>query len=87
MDGIDSMRRSRPAEESLAVWKEMVAGSPDGQRHCMRFKISMQASRPAWPQELCSTPLHTRTARTQAACACRPGVFAAQGCAVLALLP
>ena len=43
MDGIDSARRGRPVEESLAVWKEMVAGSPEGQRHCMRFKMNMQA--------------------------------------------
>ena len=42
MDGIESKRRNRPAEESLAVWKEMVAGSTEGKRYCMRFKINMQ---------------------------------------------
>ena len=42
MDGIESKRRNRPVEESLAEWKEMVAGSPEGKRYCMRFKINMQ---------------------------------------------
>ena len=42
MDGIESKRRNRPAEESLPVWKEMVAGSAEGKRYCMRFKINMQ---------------------------------------------
>ena len=42
MDGIESKRRNRPVEESLAVWKEMVAGSTEGKRYCMRFKINMQ---------------------------------------------
>ena len=41
MEGIESKHRNRPVEESLAVWKEMVAGSPVGLANCMRFKISM----------------------------------------------
>ncbi len=41
MEGIESKHRNRPAEESLAVWKEMVAGTPAGLANCMRFKISM----------------------------------------------
>jgi glutamyl-tRNA synthetase len=41
MEGIESKHRNRPVEESLAVWKEMVAGTPAGLANCMRFKISM----------------------------------------------
>ncbi|DBA68340.1 TPA: hypothetical protein ACH3X2_013650 [Trebouxia sp. C0005] len=41
MEGIESKHRNRPAEESLAVWQEMVAGTPTGLANCMRFKISM----------------------------------------------
>lgn len=41
MDGIESKHRNRPVEESLEVWKEMLAGSPVGVANCMRFKISM----------------------------------------------
>ena len=41
MDGIESKHRNRPVEESLRVWKEMVAGSPEGLTNCMRFKMNM----------------------------------------------
>ena len=58
MDGIESMRRDRPAEESLAVWKEMVAGSPEGKRYCMRFKINMQVPPAACTGTLWSTDLN-----------------------------
>ena len=40
-EGIESKCRQRPVEESLAIWKEMVAGSPVGLANCMRFKISV----------------------------------------------
>ena len=40
-EGVESKCRQRPAEESLAIWKEMVAGSPVGLANCMRFKISV----------------------------------------------
>ncbi len=29
-------------EESLAVWKQMVEGTPEGKQSCMRFKIDMK---------------------------------------------
>ena len=41
MDGIESKHRNRPVEESLRVWKEMLAGSTEGLTNCMRFKMSM----------------------------------------------
>lgn len=40
-EGIESKCRQRPVQESLAIWKEMVAGSPVGLANCMRFKISV----------------------------------------------
>ncbi|BDA45805.1 Glutamate-tRNA ligase, cytoplasmic [Coccomyxa sp. Obi] len=42
LEGIESKRRNRPVEESLAVWKEMVEGTPEGKKSCMRFKIDMK---------------------------------------------
>ena len=41
MDGIESARRGRPADESLAVWKEMVAGTAVGKANCLRFRMDM----------------------------------------------
>lgn len=42
LEGIESKRRNRPVEESLAVWKEMVEGTMQGKQSCMRFKIDMK---------------------------------------------
>lgn len=64
MDGIESARRNRPAEETLAVWKEMVAGSPEGRRHCMRFRIDMQDPNKAMRDPVayrCNEAHHWRT--------------------------
>jgi glutamyl-tRNA synthetase len=71
MEGIDSARRGRSAEESLAVWKEMVAGSPEGQRHCMRFKINMQEPNKALRDPVayrCNATTHWRTGTKYKAC-------------------
>ena len=43
MNGVESKRRSRPVEETLAVWEEMQKGSEVGVANCLRFKINMQA--------------------------------------------
>lgn len=64
MDGIDSKRRNRPVEETLAVWKGMVAGSVDGKKHCMRFKINMQDPNKAMRDPVayrCNDTVHWRT--------------------------
>ena len=64
MDGIESKRRNRPVEETLAVWKEMVAGSAEGKKHCMRFKISMQDPNKAMRDPVayrCNDTAHWRT--------------------------
>lgn len=34
-----SQRRDRSTEESLQIWKEMVAGSPVGFANCLRFRL------------------------------------------------
>ena len=64
MDGIESARRNRPVEETLALWREMVAGSPEGRRHCMRFRIDMQDPNKAMRDPVayrCNDAHHWRT--------------------------
>jgi len=64
MDGIESKRRNRPVEETLAVWKEMIAGSAEGKKHCMRFKINMQDPNKAMRDPVgyrCNETVHWRT--------------------------
>ena len=68
MDGIASKRRGRPSEESLAVWKEMVAGSAEGKRYCMRFKINMQVPPAACTRTPCSADLTCSPRSTQSVC-------------------
>ena len=41
MDGIESKHRNRSVEESLQIWAQMQQASPQGQKNCMRFKMSM----------------------------------------------
>lgn len=71
MDGIESKRRNRPVEESLAVWKEMVGGSEEGRKHCMRFKINMQDPNKAMRDPVgyrCNDTPHWRTGTKYKAC-------------------
>lgn len=75
MDGIESARRARPAEETLGVWREMVAGSPEGRRHCMRFKIDMQDPNKAMRDPVayrCNDSHHWRTGTKYKASAVSP---------------
>lgn len=39
----ESRHRNNTAEQNLAMWREMVAGSETGQRCCIRAKIDMQS--------------------------------------------
>lgn len=55
MHGVESKRRGRPAEESLALFEAMIQGTEEGLRHCIRYKMDMQA----------------RMARTRRVCVCR----------------
>lgn len=40
-DGIPTKYRNTPVEENLRLWKEMLAGSEEGQITCLRAKISI----------------------------------------------
>ncbi|EPR62533.1 glutamate-tRNA ligase [Toxoplasma gondii GT1] len=42
-EGIESCRRNVPVEESLQRWREMLKGSAEGQKCCVRAKIDMQS--------------------------------------------
>lgn len=67
MDGIESKHRSRPAEENLAVWQQMVAGSEVGSANCLRFKINMQEPNKAMRDPVafrCNPTHHWRTGHT-----------------------
>lgn len=39
--GIESERRDSTVEENLRVWAEMLTGSEEGQRYCVRAKLNM----------------------------------------------
>lgn len=41
MDGVASMRRDATVQENLARFAEMKTGSTEGQRWCIRAKISV----------------------------------------------
>lgn len=73
MEGIESKHRNRPAEESLAVWQEMVAGTPTGLANCMRFKISMSNLNKAMRDPVayrCNLIPHIRTGSKYKVCVC-----------------
>lgn len=64
MEGKESVRRNRPVEENLAVWKEMVAGSPEGKKQCLRFKMNMSDTNMAMRDPVayrCNDTPHWRT--------------------------
>lgn len=44
MEGIESKCRNRMVDESIALWKEMVAGTERGLQCCVRGKLDMQAA-------------------------------------------
>lgn len=41
-DGVESACRNNDVEENLRRWREMLAGSEEGQRNCVRAKIDMR---------------------------------------------
>ncbi|KAF6254122.1 tRNA synthetases class I, catalytic domain-containing protein [Scenedesmus sp. NREL 46B-D3] len=67
MHGIESKRRNRSAEETLGMFKEMQAGSEEGLKNCLRFKLDMQAGNKALRDPVafrCNLQHHWRTAHT-----------------------
>lgn len=58
-------------EENLAIWKEMVAGSPVGLANCMRFKISVDNPNKAMRDPVayrCNLIPHIRTGSKYKVC-------------------
>ena len=39
--GVESARRNSSLEENMKHWKEMLSGSPEGQKFCVRGKMNM----------------------------------------------
>lgn len=74
MHGTESRHRNRPVEETLAVWKEMVAGSEVGRANCLRFKLDMQAPNKALRDPVafrCNDTPHWRTGTKYKVCTAR----------------
>lgn len=67
MEGIDSVRRNRPVEETLKIFEEMKNGTEEGIKHCIRIKLDMQHPNKALRDPVCYrcnlTP-HHRTGTT-----------------------
>lgn len=64
MNGIESKHRNRPVEENAAVFEDMVVANERGKKHCLRFKIDMQALNKALRDPVayrCNLTPHWRT--------------------------
>ncbi|EIE22615.1 glutamyl-tRNA synthetase, putative [Coccomyxa subellipsoidea C-169] len=75
MEGIESQRRNRSVDETLAVWKEMVQGTPEGRKNCIRFKIDMKENNAALRDPVafrCNDTPHWRTGTKYKARTCLP---------------
>lgn len=67
MDGIPSKRRDSSVEESLARFEEMKTGSEEGQKWCIRAKISFDDKNKAMRDPViyrCQLTPHARTGST-----------------------
>ena len=53
MHGIESKRRNRPVEETEKIWKEMIAGSEEGVKNCLRVKMDMSNPNKALRDPVC----------------------------------
>lgn len=67
MHGVESAQRNRPVEETMRIWKEMLMGTEEGAKNCIRVKLDMQHVNKALRDPVCfrcnSTP-HWRTGDT-----------------------
>lgn len=64
MAGTPSARRERPVAETTAIFQEMLAGTEEGQRHCLRVKLDMSAANKALRDPVvyrCNLQPHWRT--------------------------
>ena len=67
MEGIESVRRNRPAEETLKIFGEMKNGSEEGLKHCIRVKMDMKNPNKALRDPVafrCNLTPHHRTGTT-----------------------
>lgn len=67
MEGVESVRRNASVEENLRAWKEMLAGSDEGRRYCLRIKMDMTAANRALRDPVafrCNANHHWRTGHT-----------------------
>ncbi|KAF8056743.1 glutamate--tRNA ligase [Scenedesmus sp. PABB004] len=67
MHGVESRCRGRSAEESLALFRAMQAGSEEGLRNCLRFRLDMAAGNKALRDPVafrCNLTHHWRTGET-----------------------
>lgn len=53
MHGVESKRRNRPIEETEKVWKEMIDGSEEGFKNCIRVKMDMANANKALRDPVC----------------------------------
>lgn len=90
MNGIESKHRDRSAAESAALFEEMIKGSKQGLKHCLRFKLDMTSPNKALRDPTayrCNEHPHWRTKTAYKVCACcqlgqSPLPAAVQACAV-----
>ena len=64
MNGVESRHRNRAAQESAAIFEDMVMGNENGRKHCLRFKMDMQAPNKALRDPVayrCNLTPHWRT--------------------------
>jgi glutamyl-tRNA synthetase len=64
MHGIESVCRNRSVEENLRLWQEMLKGSEEGIRNCLRVKLDMTAANKALRDPVafrCNPTHHWRT--------------------------
>ena len=71
---MESKCRNKPVADSLAAWKEMLAGSAMGLQFCLRFKLDMSDLNKAMRDPVayrCNLTPHWRTGvKVKVRCAC-----------------
>ena len=75
MDGIASKRRDQTVEENLALFSEMKTGSEEGQRWCIRAKMSVDNPNKAMRDPViyrCNMLPHHRTGSVILSCDFNP---------------
>lgn len=53
MHGVESQRRNRSVEETMAIWEQMKAGTEEGFKNCLRVKMDMSNPNKALRDPVC----------------------------------